>query len=148
MGRGAIAYAPASLTQSVLSDALVVEPDDAPALLTLASAQEQRGKLHDALDILATLRRRMPSEDPFIIPNEARLRVSLRHRAVDARTTAHIDRLASAGRIDAFEAALFFATRGNQRRAVALLQRASPTMQVKATMERLDPRRVALGVST
>jgi DNA-binding winged helix-turn-helix (wHTH) protein/tetratricopeptide (TPR) repeat protein len=132
----------------VLSDALVVEPNDAPALLTLASAQEQRGKLHDALNILAALRRRMPSEDPFIIPNEARLRLLLRHRPVDARTAANIDRLASAGQIDAFEAARFFATCGSRQRAVALLRRADRKMPVNATMEHLDPRRVALGVST
>ncbi|MDQ6926487.1 MAG: tetratricopeptide repeat protein, partial [Candidatus Eremiobacteraeota bacterium] len=122
------------------SDTLRIEPEDVPALLGLASAQEQRGRLRDALQTLRTVRRRVPSAKPFVIPDEARIELLLRHGHVDRRTIARIDRLSAGGHLDPVETALFYVGLGLRDRAIAALRTSLPRRSIAVTMEKLDPR--------
>ncbi len=127
-----------------LSETIAIEPADAPAWLSLASAQEQRGRLRDALHTLRTVQVRMPYEDAFVIPDEARVGVLLHHGNADPRMTAEIDRLVARGKADAVEASLFYAALGSRDRAIAALKSYHPASQLAAVMEKKDPRFDAL----
>jgi DNA-binding winged helix-turn-helix (wHTH) protein len=123
-----------------LSDTIKIEPADAPAWLSLATAQEQRGNLHAALQSLETVRRTMPYENAFVIPDEARLRLLLHHGVADPRAVTQIDRLTAARRVDPVESALFYVALGARDRAIAELQTSRPQSPVAATLEKFDPR--------
>jgi DNA-binding winged helix-turn-helix (wHTH) protein len=123
-----------------LSETLAIQPADAPALLTLASAQEQRGRLGDALRTLETVRRRLPYEDAYVIADEARVRHLLHPGTADPRTVARIDRLVAGGRLDAAESALYYIALGRHDRAVAVLRSSRPASPIAATLQRFDPR--------
>ncbi|HEY3675555.1 MAG TPA: winged helix-turn-helix domain-containing protein [Candidatus Tumulicola sp.] len=117
---------------------LHIEEDDAPALLAIAAAQEERGDLQQALDTLLALQRSNPSETPYVAPDAARLevRLHLRERVELAR---RIDRLAIAGQVDPFEAALFYLTIGRKERAAAMLRIAHRSFYANE-IHRYDPR--------
>jgi DNA-binding winged helix-turn-helix (wHTH) protein/tetratricopeptide (TPR) repeat protein len=123
-----------------LSDTTKIEPGDAPAWLSLATAQEQRGNLRAALQSLETVRRRMPYENAFVIPDEARLRLLLRHGVADPRAVSQIDRLTATRRADPVESALFYVALGARDRAIAELRTSRPQSPVAATLEKFDPR--------
>jgi DNA-binding winged helix-turn-helix (wHTH) protein/tetratricopeptide (TPR) repeat protein len=122
------------------SETLTIQPSDAPALLGLASAQEQLGNLRDALQTLQAVRRRMPYESAYVIPDEARVGFLLRHDARDRRTIVHIDRLVAQRRLDAVEAALCYVALGLRDRAIAVLRTARPMSPIAASMAKFDPR--------
>jgi DNA-binding winged helix-turn-helix (wHTH) protein/Tfp pilus assembly protein PilF len=122
------------------SDTLRIQPDDVPAQLGLASAQEQRGRLHDALLTLRDARRRLPGANAFVIPDEARVEFLLRHGRADRRTVARIDRLSADGHLDPLETALYYLSLGLRERAIAALQTSLPRRPIAVTMEKLDPR--------
>jgi DNA-binding winged helix-turn-helix (wHTH) protein/Flp pilus assembly protein TadD len=121
---------------------LRIEPDDAPAWLTIAGAQELRGDLEHAVQTLLALQRRDPSERPYVIPDVARLEARLRvaNRVALIR---HIDELAAGGRLDPFEAALFYLTVGRKNQAMNMLRIESRSV-VAAEIQRNDPRLSAL----
>ena len=123
-----------------LSDTIKIEPEDAPAWLSLATAQEKRGNLRAALQSLETVRRRMPYENAVVIPDEARVRLLLRHGVADPRSVAQIDRLTAMRRADPVESALFYVALGARDRAIAELRTARPQSAVAASMEKFDPR--------
>lgn len=123
-----------------LSETLAIQPSDAPALLTLASAQEQRGRLREALATLRTARRRLPRADAFVIADEARLEHLLRDPAADPNTRTRIDRLVAQRRLDAAESALFYIALGLRDRAVTVLRSAPPASPIAAILLRSDPR--------
>jgi DNA-binding winged helix-turn-helix (wHTH) protein/tetratricopeptide (TPR) repeat protein len=123
-----------------LSDTIMIEPADAPAWLSLATAQEQRGDLVDALRSLESVRRRMPYENAFVIPDEARVRLLLHHGVADPRAVKEIDRLVADRRADPVESALFYAALGSRDRAIAELRTLHAQSAVAATLERFDPR--------
>jgi DNA-binding winged helix-turn-helix (wHTH) protein/Flp pilus assembly protein TadD len=125
---------------AALSETLAIQPADAPALLTLASAQEQRGRLEDALRTLEIVRRRLPHESVYVIADEARVRHLLHPGAADPRMVARIDRLVAGGRVDAVESALFYIALGLRDRAAAVLRNARPLSPIAATQRRFDPR--------
>lgn len=120
-------------------ETLRIEPDDAPAILTIAAAQEQRGDLRSALDTLRVLVREDPYERPFVIPDEARL--DLRLGKVEPALVARVGVLATSGRADPFEAALFYLTIGRKGDAMRMLRLASPSA---LAIQRHDPRLLAL----
>jgi len=122
-----------------LSETLAIQPSDAPAWLSLASAQEQRGKLRDALQTLEIVRRRMPYENAYVIPDEARIKVLLR-RGGDGQSIADVQRLIAKGQADAVETSLFYVALGSRDRAIAELQTAHPANQLAMYMEEMDPR--------
>jgi DNA-binding winged helix-turn-helix (wHTH) protein/cytochrome c-type biogenesis protein CcmH/NrfG len=119
-----------------LSETVAIEPFDAPAWLTLASAQEQGGNLRDALRSLETVRRRMPEEDTYVIPDEARVRLLLRHGEGDPRTNEQINRLASDGRLDAEEVALFYLALGSRDHRVT---KCTPTVADRCLLGKIRP---------
>ena len=121
-------------------DTLQIDPEDVPALLGLASAQEQRGQLRDALQTLRTVRRRSPGAAAFVIPDEARVELLVRHGAPDRRIVSRIDRLSAAGRLDPLETALFYVGLGRRDRALAALRTSLPVRPIYVTMQKLDPR--------
>jgi DNA-binding winged helix-turn-helix (wHTH) protein/Flp pilus assembly protein TadD len=122
-----------------LSDTIQIEPADAPAWLSLATAQEQRGDLRGALQSLETVRRRMPYESAIVIPDEARVRLLLTH-AADPRTVQQMDRLAAKREVDPVESALFYVALGSRGRAIAELRDWHPQTPVAASLEKFDPR--------
>ncbi len=122
-----------------LAETLAIEPSDAPALLTLASAQEQRGRLREALETLQRAHR-LPHEDAYVIADEARLRHLLHRDTRDSRTLARINRLVAGRRLDAAEAALCYIAFGLRDQAVAVLRAARPASPIAATLLRSDPR--------
>ena len=124
----------------VFAETLAIEPDDRPAWLGLAAAQEQRGDLRDALRTLGSVRRRMPDQNMYVIPSEARVRLLSRRGNLDAQTVARIDRLVAAHRLDAAEAALFYIALKRNERALAVLRRAPPPSAIVAAMDHFDPR--------
>lgn len=123
-----------------LSDTISIEPADAPALLSLASAQEESGELRAALQTLEKLRRLLPGEQPFVIPDEARVRLLLSHGSSDPRTKQQIDSLVAAKRADAVEAALYYVAIGSRDRAIAVLRDSHPASPIAAVLEKADPR--------
>lgn len=120
-------------------ETLRIESDDAPAMLTIAQAQEQRGDLQSALRTLQTLVRLDPYERPFVIPDAARLEVRLRN--VDPSLVARIAALASSRRADPFETALLYLTIGRKATAMRMLRLASRS---SLAIQRYDPRLLAL----
>jgi DNA-binding winged helix-turn-helix (wHTH) protein/cytochrome c-type biogenesis protein CcmH/NrfG len=121
-------------------ETLQIRPDDAPAMLTIAEAQEQRGALSSALSTLQALVRRDPYERPFVVPDVARIEVRL--RMVDPSLTAHrIGALAAAGQADPFETALLFLTVGHKAAGMRMLYLTSDSA---LAIQRYDPRLLAL----
>lgn len=121
---------------------LRIAPADAPASLAIAAAQEQLGELGQALQTLLALQRLVPSETPYVAPDAARLEVKL-HRANRENLIRRVDRLAVTGRIDPFEAALFYLTVGRKDRAATLL-RIADRSNFAAGIQHNDPRLLAL----
>ncbi|HEY5095069.1 MAG TPA: winged helix-turn-helix domain-containing protein [Candidatus Eremiobacteraceae bacterium] len=123
-----------------LSDTISIEPADAPAWLSLASAQEESGKLRDALQTLETVGRRLPDERPYVIPDEARVRLLLSHGSSDPRTIMQMNSLVADKRVDAVEAALYYVALGSRDRAITVLRASRPASPIAAVLEKADPR--------
>jgi DNA-binding winged helix-turn-helix (wHTH) protein/Tfp pilus assembly protein PilF len=121
---------------------LHIELDDAPASLAIAGAQEQRGDLRQALDTLLALNRRDPSETPYVVPDAARLEAKL-HSARRPDLARRIDQLVAAGKVDPFEAALFYLTVGRKNRAMSMLRIVHRSLYA-AALQHYDPRLLAL----
>jgi DNA-binding winged helix-turn-helix (wHTH) protein/Tfp pilus assembly protein PilF len=121
-------------------EALALEPDDAPAMLVIAGAQEQRGELRSALRTLQTLLREDPYERPFVVPDQARLELRL-GRANMAYRARQITKLAASGRIDPFETALLYLTLGKKSSAMDMLRLANRS---SFAIQRYDPRLLAV----
>jgi DNA-binding winged helix-turn-helix (wHTH) protein/Tfp pilus assembly protein PilF len=117
-------------------ETLQIEPDDAPAMLTIAQAQEQRGNLESALNTLRTLVREDPYERPFVIPDAARLELRL-GKADPSFILRRMDALAASGRVDPFETALLYLTIGRKAAAMRMLRL---TSRWTLTIQRHDPR--------
>ncbi len=117
-------------------ETLRIEPNDAPAMLMLAEAQEQRGRLKSALRTLEKLARIDPYEEPFVAPDEARLQLRLKKWNA-ARTARHFAVLAAAGRVDPFETALLYFTLHDKAEAMRMLHLTSPSSLL---IQRYDPR--------
>ncbi|MGZ3518502.1 MAG: winged helix-turn-helix domain-containing protein [Vulcanimicrobiaceae bacterium] len=124
----------------ILSETLTLQPDDHEAWLQLAAAQEQEGRLHDALTTLEALKHRDPAKRPYVTVMEARVKAISRHGAVDAPTIAQVVRLAVAKRVHTYDVVYFFAALGQKERALAMLSRARPTTELDRSMEKNDPR--------
>lgn len=121
-------------------ETLRIEPADAPAMLTVADAQEQRGNLEAALATLRTLVQKDPYEERFVAPDEARL--DLRLGNFDSSLLVrHFRKLAESGRVDPFETALLFLTAGDKLDATRMLRRTSHSSLI---IQRYDPRLLAL----
>jgi DNA-binding winged helix-turn-helix (wHTH) protein len=120
-------------------ETLQIEPDDAPAMLTIAYAQEQRGDLRSALDTLRALERVDPYEEPFVVPDVARL--ELRLGKSNPSLVKRIGALAISGRADPFETALLYLTAGQKSAAMRMLKR---TSRSSLAIQRHDPRLLAL----
>src|SRR5665213_3327799 len=110
-----------SCADASVSSAGAPEPSGAARVLTLASAQEQRGRLREALETLQRAHR-LPHEDAYVIADEARLRHLLHRDTRDSRTLARINRLVAGRRLDAAEAALCYIAFGLRDQAVAVLR--------------------------
>ncbi|HXM07099.1 MAG TPA: hypothetical protein VN936_06535, partial [Candidatus Acidoferrum sp.] len=119
-------------------ETLHIEVDDAPASLAIAGAQEQRGDLQQALRTLLALQHRDPSETPYVVPDAARLEAIL-HIRKRPQLARQIDRLAAAGRVDPFEAALFYLTIGRKQHASSMLRMVHRSMYAYE-LQRYDPR--------
>lgn len=111
------------------NDALRIAPYDAAANFVLASAEEQRGRLREALHVMKSLGARDSYEQPYLIPSEARIRRLMHERA----------RIDSRDRLDPFETALFYVSIGEQRRAFDVL-RAVRRTRIERALEAYDPR--------
>ncbi|HZZ00337.1 MAG TPA: winged helix-turn-helix domain-containing protein [Candidatus Baltobacteraceae bacterium] len=120
-------------------ETLQIESDDAPAMLTIAHAQEQSGDLKSALDTLQALVRVDPYEEPFVVPDVARL--ELRLGKTDPSRVRRVGALAMSGRADPFETALLYLTAGQKSVAMRMLRR---TSRSSLAIQRHDPRLLAL----
>lgn len=120
-------------------ETLLIESDDAPAMLTIAHAQEQRGDLRAAIETLRGLLRIDPYEQPFVVPDVARL--ELRLGKTDPSRVRRVGALAVSGRADPFETALLYLTAGRKSEAMRMLRRTSPSA---LAIQRNDPRLLAL----
>lgn len=123
--------------------ALRIRPDDAPARFALASAQEQRGHLREALATVRAIAASMPYEQRYVIADEARLRLRLGDSSALRSGSANLRRLGARNGVDEFEAALFYLTAGLEKRASDALRRGARTHDV-APFELYDPRFTAL----
>ncbi|HET9391916.1 MAG TPA: winged helix-turn-helix domain-containing protein [Candidatus Rubrimentiphilum sp.] len=125
-------------------EALRLQPNDASAWLVLACAQEQRGKLRDAIQTLKTLAARLPSERPYALADRSRLEFLIEGRAHRTEAIAGMDRLVALNRADPFEAALFYLTAGERKSAKKMLAQLKPFRWL-AELDRYDPRFRSLG---
>jgi DNA-binding winged helix-turn-helix (wHTH) protein/Flp pilus assembly protein TadD len=121
-------------------ETLRIEPDDAPAMLTIADAQEQRGDLESALNTLRTLVQVDPYEQRFVLPDTARLELLLR-KGDASRLAQRVRRLAILARADPFETALLYLTLGRRAAAMRMLRLTDPSL---LAIQRYDPRLLAL----
>ncbi len=121
-------------------DALRIESDDAPAMLTIAQAQEQRGELRSAIGTLRALLREDSYERPFVLPDLARLELRLGEPGASSDAY-RIAMLVPSGRADPFETGLLFLTMGRKAAGMQLLSRTNRSLWA---VERYDPRLPAL----
>lgn len=121
-------------------ETLQIRPDDAPAMLTIAGAQEQLGDLKSALGTLRAPVRVDPYERPFVVPDAARLELRL-GEADPSLVARRIGALATSGRADSYETALLYLTLGRKVEAAQMLHLAS---HWSLAVQRYDPRLLAL----
>jgi DNA-binding winged helix-turn-helix (wHTH) protein/Tfp pilus assembly protein PilF len=119
-------------------EVLEIEPSDSPARLALADALEQQGDLLGARRVLEVLAHDDPNERRYAFPDIARIDLLL-HRKEPRDVVPIIDRLASAGDADPFEAALFYRAAGLPARAAMLLG-AAHRSPLERAVERADTR--------
>jgi DNA-binding winged helix-turn-helix (wHTH) protein/Tfp pilus assembly protein PilF len=137
------AYAFAGQPQKAIPlarEALSLQPRDGSAWLILATAQEQTGDLHGALQTVETYGRRLPEERPFAVPDALRLRLRLAHPAAKPQLVAQMNAFAQSHQIDGFEAACFYTFAGMPDRAAHLLRALQQRSPWVVAYERFDPR--------